>query len=140
MIIVCLLISILCVFVLILFLFSKQKEVTKLKLTNDKMKNEVNELFKVLPGDKVVFTQNLTYNKELSFTVNCESDVVLSSEKKVKIDVTSFNIVSGDEEVRKSLTLKDLKDFHKNNWINRRDIELILPSSIVREEKINRII
>ena len=94
------------------------------------------------PGDKVIYPDyGLCYNpktdKEESFKVTYELEVLDTSKDKVKVravDFTSTDAIARDPKQKQGII-----DFMKDKWVSKKEIQLIVDDSIKRDIKLRKL-
>lgn len=110
-----------------------------------KLKKDKNGLEKekeILPGDKVTFEQNLTWQKTIKFSVFYEADVVEVSEKMVKVksyDFTTDNNLP-DEVLKTKNHREAIIGFMQDKWVERKDVSQMFGKQFIRDKKINDVL
>lgn len=123
------------------FIISMVSTVAKLRSKIKSLEEEVEEYDEIIPGDKVTFESDLTYNKKSSFRVRYEADVTEVSEKAIK--VTAYSVVG--ESLPTELTSQSnykqvLLDFMKNKWVDREGVSVLLDKETIRNKKLTKIL
>ena len=146
---IALLVSLVCLFFLIILLhifYSKneslKKELTEIKAKNTEMERFNEELMLIEPGDKVIYPDyGLFYNpktdQEESFKVTYELEVLDTSKDKVKvraIDFTSTDTIGRDPKKKQGII-----DFMKDKWVSKKEIQLVVDDSIKRDIKLRKL-
>lgn len=118
-----------------LLLLSKIK-----KLKKDKEEKEV--MMQILPGDKVTFEQELVWQKNISFSVFYEADVVEVSNKMVKVKAYNFTTDGNlpDEIVKDKNHKQKIITFMQDKWVERKEVSQMIGKQFIRDKKINEVL
>lgn len=131
---------------------SKLKQTEELANENaDKVNNElyvakldisrVSNISKILNdisvGDMVLYETELYNNvKNVSFSICAECEVIAFTPSKIKIDPKSVKILQHTS----SIDVNSVISFLKDQWVNIKEVQVILDESKIREIKINAIV
>lgn len=138
----CLLITLIFLYKFYIKIEDLKYEISKVELKNNEMEKFNNDLMLIEPGDKVIYPDyGLCYNpktdKEQSFKVTYELEVLDTSKGKVKvkaIDFTSTDAIAKDPKNKQGII-----DFMRDKWVNKSEIELIVDESIKRDIKLRKL-
>jgi hypothetical protein len=110
------------------------------KLKKDKEEKEV--MMQILPGDKVTFEQGLIWQKNISFSVFYEADVVEVSNKMVKVKAYSFTSDGNlpDEIVKDKNHKQKIISFMQDQWVEREKVSQMIGKQFIRDKKINEVL
>ena len=146
---IALLVSLICLFFLIILLhifYSKneslKKELAEIKAKNTEMEKFNEELMLIEPGDKVIYPDyGLCYNpktdQEENFKVTYELEVLDTSTDKVKVRAIDFT--STDRIARDPQNKQGIIDFMKDKWVSKKEIQLVVDDSIKRDIKLRKL-
>lgn len=115
------------------------KNLDKILWENNKLRKQVTELTDVIPGDRVVVTQNLTHtrdNKKHNFSVDYECEVIETTPNKFKVKAIDF---TSDDSYTQPLH-KSIIDYFQNKWILRSEAEVIIDSRQRRDSRLEDIL
>jgi len=110
------------------------------KLKKDKEEKEV--MMQILPGDKVTFEQGLIWQKNISFSVFYEADVVEVSNKMVKVKAYNFTSDGNlpDEIVKDKNHKQKIISFMQDQWVEREKVSQMIGKQFIRDKKINEVL
>jgi len=110
------------------------------KLKKDKEEKEV--MMQILPGDKVTFEQGLIWQKNISFSVFYEADVVEVSNKMVKVKAYNFTTDGNlpDEIVKDKNHKQKIISFMQDKWVERGEVSQMIGKQFIRDKKINEVL
>jgi signal peptidase I len=146
---IALLVSLVCLFFLIILLhifYSKneslKKELNEIKVKNTEMEKFNNDLMLIEPGDRVIYPDyGLVYEQntsnEVHFKVTYELEVLEVSTDKVKVKALDFT--STDRVGKDSKNKAGIINFMKDKWVSKVDIQLVVDNSIKRDIKLRKL-
>jgi hypothetical protein len=147
---IALLVSLGCIFFLIILLYifyskneSLKKELSEIKDKNTEMEKFNDDLMLIEPGDRVIYPDyGLTYNEkgsknETNFKVTYELEVLEVSQNKVKVKALDFT--STDKVGKDPKNKQGIIEFMKDKWVNKNEIQLIVDDSIKRDIKLRKL-
>jgi len=94
-----------------------------------------------LPGRKGLiynFGLETQTNPKTSFNVTYEVEIIEASESRVK--VSAYDFTSSDSFARDPKNKSSIIGFYQNQWIPKKDVELLMDKSDIRDNKIEQIL
>ena len=127
--------------VFLLIQLSKNRSLTKsLQEENSDLKEKLSGFRTFIPGRKGLlsnFGLQVT-STQASFKVNYEVEILEVSESKVK--VSAYDFTSTDSFARDPSNKKAIIGFFQNQWVTKKEIELLVDKTDIRDSKIEQIL
>lgn len=127
-----------CAFLMYKF-FEFKSKVKELSDTKSKLENKLVSFKQFYPGRKgVIHNYGLTYAKTNDFQVSYEVEIIQCAEDKVK--VSAYDYTSSDQFALDPSHRQGIIDFLNGKWVDKKDIDLIVTQSDIRDNKIDQIL
>ena len=133
------LVTVLCVFLIVKYFKIKGLNNSLIE-NNSKLQKKISEFKNYIPGRK-----GLLYNFGLeqsstktSFIVTYEVEIIEVSENKIK--VSAYDFTSTDSFARDPTNKQNIIGFFQNQWVPKKDVELLIDKTDIRDSKIEQIL
>jgi hypothetical protein len=129
----------LCVFLIIKY-FKIRSFNKSLIEKNQKLESKVSNFRSYIPGRKgVIYNFGLEQSStKTTFKVTYEVEIIEASENKVK--VSAYDFTSTDSFARDPKNKSSIIGFYQNQWVSKKDVELMVDKSDTRDIKIEQIL
>jgi hypothetical protein len=138
-----LIISVFILSILCFLIVSNIKIRTKNKYLSDdnsKLQKKVDDFKNYIPGRKGIiynFPLQQTSTKT-DFKVTYEVEIIEVSENKIK--VSAYDFTSTDSFARDPTNKQNIIGFFQNQWVPKKDVELLIDKTDIRDSKIEQIL
>ena len=107
---------------------------------NFKLQKKVDDFKNYIPGRKgIVYNFSLQQTStKTDFKVTYEVEIIEVSENKIK--VSAYDFTSTDSFARDPTNKQNIIGFFQNQWVPKKDVELLIDKTDIRDSKIEQIL
>lgn len=127
-------------------LIKKDKQMEELRKENKRLISKLEsaiednkEIMSIDPGDPAILPNyGLVYrDKDISFTVTYEVEIIEVSKNKVKVNANDFT--SNDKVAKDPANRQGILDYMQDKWVSKNEMELIVDDSTRRDAKLKKL-